>query len=60
MGEKYTLIPKGILQPFSSFFNVPLIDFNKSIMNKNYKAVLKEKIFKQWAKQVYHNVFAYI
>lgn len=43
MGEKYTLIPKRILQPFSSFFNVPLIDFNKSIMNKNDKAVLKGK-----------------
>lgn len=43
MGEKYTLMPKRISQPFSSFFNEPLIDFTKSIMNKNYEAVLKGK-----------------
>ena len=29
---------------FDPFFSIPLIDFNKSIMNKNYKTMLKEKL----------------
>lgn len=52
MGEKYILIPKRILQEFSSFFNILLIDFNNNIMNKNYKTVLKEKILKTMSKTV--------